>query len=90
MTDFNPVKRLGSMAFETAPRTDKVCKKTLLTPEFGHSNLVTSDAIWTFLCSSKIGPSRPTHHLIEVALPMEFLPDYVWPFLEWVFSLQMQ
>lgn len=77
------------MALETAPRTDQVCKKTLMAPEFGHSNLVTSDAIWTFLCNLKIGPPRPTYHLIEVALPMEFLPDNVWPFLEWVFSPQM-
>jgi len=84
VTDFDPVKRLVSMALETAPCTDKVCKKTLPTPEFGHSNLVTSDTIWTFLCSSEIGPSRPTRHLIEVALSMEFLPDNVWTFLEWV------
>jgi hypothetical protein len=78
------MKRLGSMVLDTALRTDKVCKKTLMTPEFGHSNLVTSKAIWTFLCRSKIGSSRPTHHLIKVALPMELLPDNMWPFLEWV------
>lgn len=84
------MKRLGSMAPETAPCTDKVCKKALLTPEFRHSYLVTSSAIWTFLCSSKIGPSRPTYHLIKVGLPMELLPDNMWPFLEWVFSFQMR
>ena len=84
MTDFDPVKRLGSMALETAPRTDKVCKKTLPTLIFGHSISVTSSAIRASLRSSKIGPTRPTRHLIEVALPMEFLPDNVWPFLEWV------
>lgn len=84
MTNFDPVKRLGSMAPQTALRTDKVCKKTLPTPVFGQSTSVASDAIWAFLCSSKVGPSCPTYHLIEVGLAMEFLPDNVWPFLEWV------
>ena len=84
MTDFDPVKRLGSMALETARHTDNVCKKTLPTPVFRCSISVTSGAIRTFLRSSKIGPAQPTCHLIKVALPMEFLPDNVWPFLEWV------
>jgi len=84
MTNFDPVERLGSMALETAPRTDKVCKKTLPTPVFGRSISVTSGAIRAFLRSSKIGPARPTRHLIEVGLAMEFLPNNVWPFLEWV------
>ena len=83
MTDFDPVKRLGSMALQTALRTDKVCKKTLPTPVFGRSNSVTSGTIWASLRSSKISPSCPTCHLIEVRLAMEFLPDDVWPFLEW-------
>ena len=82
--DFDPVKRLGSMALETACHTDNVCKKTLPTPVFGCSISVTSSTIRTFLHSLKIGPARPTCHLIEVALPMEFLPDNVWLFLEWV------
>ena len=77
------------MALETAPRTDKVHKKTFPTPVFGQSNnLVMNSAIWAFLCSSKVGPSHPTYHLIEIALLMQFLPDNMWLFLEWVSALR--
>ena len=83
------MKRLSSMVLETAPHTDKVCKKTFPTPVFGQSNnLVTNSTIWAFLCSLKVGPSHPTYHLIEIALPMQFLPDNVWPFLEWLSALR--